>query len=263
MLDINSLHKYGQLILEDHQNKIYEISFKKLSEPNSLEFVHRYAEKLKAQKLEVAATYFSSSFGYICAAFQMVLSTQNMSLPIKPSTTVQIFHNKEYDYYALAYKFNEWLPNEAKQVRGSDWRREQLTSFYQGTVAPILMSLSQVTGIRIRELWGQLLIGLHYGHQVGLDNITEVSQLIALKEDYNWLIQEANPSIFLSDSHPLRFPHREVESLREPDKMIRMKPTCCLYYETSDSRNTKCYTCPRLSEAERGERRKKALMAKG
>ncbi|WP_088103313.1 (2Fe-2S)-binding protein [Halalkalibacter urbisdiaboli] len=256
-LDFEQLKKYGSITDEDHPAKVYEVTLAQLLQSEAANaFTAYYAEKLKATDVDVAATYFSSSFGYICAALQTVLSTELAIPSDRDQITVQLYYNKEHDYYALSYKLaNLQCVSEAN----ANWRREQLVNFYKQVVTPVLEALSQSTSIRIRELWGQLVGGLHYGHKIGLTFIEEAQKDI-VKQDFNWLLEKAAPEIFRCDKNPLSFPIREIESLKEPGTMIRMKPTCCLYYKTEKSRGTKCYTCPRLSEAER-EDRKKQLVA--
>jgi ferric iron reductase protein FhuF len=213
------------------------------------QFLQEYGKFIKAPDLNVSATYFSSMFGMTCSAFISMLSLYNVKIPVTPSSLlIQFYHNEQYHFDNIAFKLNseEWYAGENSE----SWRRDQIGEFLRTFVAPLLEHIAKVADIRVRELWGQLVVGLDFGFNKSLAMAESEEQTEKLKSDYDWLTGKWNTSILFCDKNPLNFPYLEVESAQDPEVKLRIKPTCCLYYQTEGAKN-KCYTCPRLTPSER------------
>ncbi|MFC0472249.1 (2Fe-2S)-binding protein [Halalkalibacter kiskunsagensis] len=234
-----------------------EVLMKELLDQKQAESVLKlYGKQIKALNDQVPATYLSSKLGIICSAYITMLGLHQVILPIPNSLSIQFYQDEKYQVDTIAFKVN--IDNCYYAESHKESRREQLANFFETFITPLIINLSKTVNIRLRELWGQLLHGIEYGRKIALDLTANEREKILLDQDYHWLIKEANPSIFQSEKHVLDFPYMEVQNPTSPCMMQRMKPTCCLYYQTEGAHG-KCYTCPRMTPAEREKRKQEVL----
>lgn len=216
-------------------------------------FLQAYGKQIKAFNLQAPATYFSSKLGIACSAYVTILALHHFVVPLTTnSLAIQLYRNEQYNEDGMVLKLNSDKWQQGGQSK--EWRMEQIEKLFQTTVTPLLQSFAVAANIRIRELWGQVTNGLEYGKKVGLNLAENEAQKERIHADFNWLTKAASPLLFNSSKNELDFPYIEVASPTEPGVMKRMKPTCCLYYQTECS-TSKCYTCPRMTSVQREERR--------
>jgi hypothetical protein len=246
--------------MSDHPNKLYSV---RLSDFNNKEvindFIDNYGEKIKALNSEVAATYFCSAYGWMLSGLQYVLSHYDTALNTSLSNIeLQMYYDKEHNYYGIGFRFIDCkdapLSTERKQ-----WRRDVLEKLYSTNVAPLVNLFHEATNVRLRDLYGQLSIGIYNGYDRVVEICQSVEEKAKIKDDFHFLTKELSPTIFNLKKNPFNISFSMIESPREEGVTIRMKPSCCLYYQTEGA-TTKCYGCPRMTNEERRER-KKAILA--
>ncbi|MFN7249967.1 MAG: hypothetical protein ACK4M9_04160 [Anaerobacillus sp.] len=243
----------------DHPNKLYSVHLADFNKKEVInEFINIYGEKIKALNSEVAATYFFSIYGWILSGLQYVLSHYDTALNVSLSNIeLQMYYDKEHNYYGLGFRFIDCKDFPLSTER-NQWRRDVLEKLYSTNVVPLVNLFHEATNVRLRDLYGQLSIGLYHGH----DRVVEICQLVEevakIKDDFNFLTKELSPTIFNLKKNPFNISFGMIESPREEGVMIRMKPSCCLYYQTEGA-TTKCYGCPRMTNEERRERKNQIL----
>ncbi|MCM3713806.1 (2Fe-2S)-binding protein [Alkalihalobacillus oceani] len=214
-------------------------------------FLHKYGKQIKALTPHPPATYFCSKLGIAAAGIVTMLARQHLLLPMTPaSLSAQFYWDDTYQVDGMVFKINSL--NWQEGPRTDEWRRTEIEQLIHNLLTPVVTTFSQAVDIRPRELWGQLAAGLEYGKTVGLSLAGDDEEAERIERDFQWLMKDADPALFASRKNALDFPHRLVESLSEPGVMKRMKPTCCLYYQTEQAKR-KCVTCPRLTAADKAK----------
>lgn len=214
-------------------------------------FLHIYGKQIKALTPHPPATYFCSKLGIAVAGIVTMLARHHLLLPMTPaSLTAQFYRDDTYQVDGMVFKINSL--NWQEGPRTGDWRRVEIEQLIQSLLTPVVTNFSQAVDIRPRELWGQVAAGLEYGKTVALSLAADHEEAERIERDFLWLMKEADSALFASRKNALDFPHRLVESLSEPGVMKRMKPTCCLYYQTERAKR-KCVTCPRLTAADKAQ----------
>lgn len=249
------LNENFAIIYNDHPQKVYGIKLSNLMDPLEIkEFVIIYSEKLKALTPQVAATYFCKYYGWALAGFHYFHSL-NYNVNMSPSNIeIQLYYDEGHDYYGLVFKLVDPILQPGKK-EGID---ERIRYLYKENVTPLLEAFVIETGLKIRELWGQLCIGLYFGYDFNLkESITDVQRQNVI-QDFDYLTKTLDSEIFKTKKNPLDITFKMIPNARNPEVYQRMKPTCCLYYQTEDATN-KCYGCPRMSDAEREVRRQEII----
>ncbi len=252
------IDKYFFLSSKGQDNVYHEVTLENLCKPKQATlFLEHYSKQMKALRPQVPATYFFGMFGITCSGFIAMLSLHQVVTPLSLTTGVtQLYRNEKYQSNTMAFKLSSenWKIGDGSV----EWRRKHIASFFRSTVTPLLDFIADQVEIRPRELWGQVLHGLEYGWKSALNLAVTEEERERLNEDFQWITKEASHDLFNSLKNRLDFPYIEIENPTSSGLMQRMKPTCCLYYQTEGAK-AKCYTCPRMTTSEREKRKKEII----
>ncbi|ART75429.1 hypothetical protein B4U37_04940 [Sutcliffiella horikoshii] len=233
----------------DHPNMLFTVNLYKLIHENKMkEFIDNFGPKIKACNSDVVATYFAKYLGWALSGYHYILSLGDTFEFSLKNTELQIFYDKKYDYYGLSFKIIDFtlMPTLTKKPIIED--------FYLNFVTPLLQTFVTSSNVKIRDLWGQVAIGVYHGH----DNNLELAQTDEEKESilnfFQFITKELKPGFFSAKRNPLDITFRMTESPTKPGELQRLNPTCCLYYQTEGA-TTMCFGCPRMNEEERDKRR--------
>ncbi|MGG1659819.1 (2Fe-2S)-binding protein [Brevibacillus sp. NRS-1366] len=257
-IDFQQLEQHFQITVEANKNPLVSIKARELIKPQNMEWlVQTYAPMIKAKEVTAAGTFFCGWLGGLALGYQYMLSVSNGSLNLGlDQLTIELY--RDGDYSKFAFLCQDIQPNMApldEPQRGS-WRERQLRDFYQNTLQPLIQSIAAATGNSPGALWGQLPTRFNYYMDIFMRTLTDPVSKERLEDDYRFLKEGFEGEIFGLNKNPFRVKVRWTRDLREPDKNVRLKNQCCLYYQTEGGQY--CYTCPRLKESDRAQRRKQA-----
>ncbi|SFF30231.1 FhuF 2Fe-2S C-terminal domain-containing protein [Paenibacillus algorifonticola] len=157
-------------------------------------------------------------------------------------------------YYNVYFKLNkaELLHSPSTKKEAGEWVRARLEMFFHETIAPFFHSIERAGSAKASLLWGQLPTSLEYEYGV----LMASSESEAVKEAVDSLyktMKALDPAIFYRKRNPLDVKFQYTEAIDDPEKQMRIKYACCHYYKVEGGRY--CYTCPRISDTERVQRR--------
>lgn len=257
ILDEKRLEETFSIRKTDHPSSVYAVVLSELQQQEVMnDFIKFYGPKIKALNSDVVATYFCKFYGWVLSGFQYMLSLNCSFNPCLSNIELQVFYNQEYDYYGLTFKLKE----SSIVSCAPEAHKILMEKIYSENVTPLIHEFAANTNVRMKEMWGQLAIGVHYGHDQNMKLAESEGQRKRLDEDFTFLINELDPKYFKENKNPLTIKFHMIESALEPGAYQRMKPTCCLFYQTEGA-EAKCYSCPRMSEKER-EKRKQEIREK-
>ncbi|RXJ02532.1 hypothetical protein DS745_06050 [Anaerobacillus alkaliphilus] len=254
VIDYHFLEKnFYYFRIEDHPNKIYSVTLSKFNERAVLkDFIDNYGSKIKALNTQVPATYFCTAYGWFLAAIQYGISYYDTVFQVTlENIELQMYYIQEYDSYGICFR----IVDPTEKTINNDDRKTFLEQLYKNNAVPLVELFATTTGVRLKDLYGQLSIGLYHGYDLMVAQAQTDELKTIVHSDFNMLTKELDPASFNSRKNPLNISYRMIESPRDEGKMLRMKPTCCLYYQTEGA-PSKCYGCPRLSDRDRAVRRK-------
>ncbi|NHN29253.1 (2Fe-2S)-binding protein [Paenibacillus agricola] len=230
-----------------------------LKEGNAKRFVGQYGPVLKAMKPEVAATYFSLWFAWVCVAMQYTISHDHATYDFSlRNLKGQVHLVNGRPRWAFLLHDADSLSTPAGDRNA--WRKQVLTSFYALEVAPLLTSIAEAADIGVGQLWGQVATRMHYAQDAFLREATSTWVRQTIEEDFACLQQELDGEVFGRKRNPFDINFRLIDNPRMPEEPYRIKASCCLAYLT-DTGHGYCYTCPRMGEEEREEKRQKLVAA--
>jgi len=139
------------------------------------------------------------------------------------------------------------------------WRAVIVGALFKDFLSPLLNSLSQVSGIPLQILWENIAVRVYSLYQGRMDSL-DPQQEQRRQTDYNWLLTQADESVFGLPWNPLKRFNRPLKQ-NIAGKKIRFRRTCCFYYKAT-SPVEYCHNCPLLITKEKDVKIGKAIKNK-
>ncbi|WP_029192241.1 (2Fe-2S)-binding protein [Paenibacillus harenae] len=246
------------LSAEDRENVIFSCPATDLLDESKMkQLLELYTPLIKGKESAAGEAYMTSWFRGPMLGLIYMLSAWNKNLDLSlPNMTVQIYSDtyNEKKFYRCGFRIHqlELIDGPADAVQNAEWAKAALTRFFEHTVRPVFETITKAGTQKIAMLWSQLPTSLEYGH--GLIMNSEDSDQVKRQAQRNYeLVKAIDGERFGRSSNPFDVKFRMTESMNEPGKQVRIKYGCCLYYLVEDGNY--CFTCPRLKESDREERR--------
>jgi hypothetical protein len=237
------------------EDALYTFAAEELIDEETMRaFIDTYKPLMKALDDTAAGTYFGGWFSSVALAVQYSVSMYSI-MPEISLSNLSVHLIPAGGYCRVAFSLNGWKFNSAPAYAAerTNWRNEVLLRFYQDTAAPLMRTLSIVTGVRLGELWGQLPTKFNYYIELLAAGSSSAGLMETVQADYSFLKDEMPADVFQLPINPFDVTVRRTEALADPASTVQMRNRCCMYYRTEGG--SYCYTCPRLKEEERAKRR--------
>lgn len=215
-------------------------------------FLDEYRLMIKGRDLQVAATYFASSWRTMLTA-QMYFVTACGGSPDVSLQNLTLEIVMMNGYPCIFFVLGDLEAKAWPDARDAAWLQETVGYWLGNTVRPVLEMAAKVSGLPVQQLWGQMPLGVEFyldylGKRAGDAALQE--QLMKQKE---FLAKQLETSWFGLSRNPFDLKPVWLDDPYHPGQKTRMKPTCCLAYRT-DTGHGYCYGCPKLTKAERAEK---------
>ncbi|WP_341281510.1 (2Fe-2S)-binding protein [Paenibacillus sp. FSL H8-0537] len=224
-----------------------------LEQPVMEELLGIYQPLVNGMEQIVAEVYAASWFRRPMLALVYLLAKYRMA-PNLSLDNLTLYVCKADGYYHVYFRLNnaELLQSPATEKEAGEWARARLEVFFHETIAPFFHSIERAGTAKASLLWGQLPTSLAYEYGVMMAS----SESEGVKESVDTLyktMKTLDPAIFYRKRNPLDVKFQYTEAIDDPAKQMRIKYACCHYYKVEGGRY--CYTCPRISNTERDQRR--------
>lgn len=234
---------------------LWESELTKLAEPAGARvFVETYAPQIKSPSRDVAGTYFASWLGRLCAAFSYSLWHDGAQLELDFSqVTLQM--DRQPRGVLLLFRLKELvavpLPEEPKEEMAA--MESALAEFYGSQVRPVVEAVAEAAGVPSGSIWGLMATVFYYVLDMWKGSSPDERQSARLEALIKILTERLGEGVY-GRKNPYKLKFQYVESRYNPDEKMRVKASCCLAYKTETDHGY-CYTCPKLSEEERAQKR--------
>lgn len=123
------------------------------------------------------------------------------------------------------------------------WRLNLATLLFAGLLQPLWEVFYRVSGVPRRILWENTAVRVYslYERRLAKHESPEVRE--RARADLHWLLAEASNEVFGLSYNPLAHFDRPPTPIPGSDRSVRVRRTCCFYYQASDPVEY-CSTCP-------------------
>ncbi|MGF7035145.1 ferric iron reductase protein FhuF [Paenibacillus mucilaginosus] len=254
------LEKHCFFRTEPQPGELFRFTWEELSVPEkAAELIAVYGSAIKAKGPDVTAAYFGSWLGGLCGALQYMISFHQAVFRLTPDNlTIQAYPRGHHIAFAflLADRETTEVPTGCRE----EWRDALLRDFYGNRLRPTVEAVAAAAGVDPGHVWNAPVTRIHYAYDHLLETAGDEEQRRRVEEDFRALLQGLQGEHFGRKRNPLDVKFRYVENPVAPEEKWRIKASCCLAYRT-DSGHGYCYTCPRLTAAQRDEKKQAMLAA--
>lgn len=124
------------------------------------------------------------------------------------------------------------------------WRNALISALFAGNIGKLIAIMSKMANVPKSILWENVAVRVFslYEKRIGLTG----EQQEQSRADFQYLVHQAPGAVFGEKQNPLsRFHHKPTVTSLSTSPM-RMRKTCCFYYEVSSVKEY-CTGCPKLS----------------
>ncbi|MDR6551766.1 IucA/IucC family C-terminal-domain containing protein [Paenibacillus qinlingensis] len=124
-----------------------------------------------------------------------------------------------------------------------NWRNEVISSLFAENIGKIIAVMSSVANVPKSILWENVAVRVYslYEKRIGVQG----GQPEPFRADFEYLIHQAPGALFGEKENPLGRFFRKPTTSSISTTPIRVRQTCCFYYEVSSIKEY-CTTCPKL-----------------
>ncbi|QOR66117.1 (2Fe-2S)-binding protein [Cytobacillus suaedae] len=209
-------------------------------------FLLKLQGNLNSPDLKVTASMLVKRYGFFAVLSLYSMTILNKGLNVKIDN-ISLENNEEKE-------LSVWLPNFRLEnldvsVAGSDragWRDNYLKMLFSEHIYKVVSALSKETKISKLVLWENIAIYIFWLYDMLLeDERFSDMRRDQIQEDYLYVVENAPGDLFGPyNKNPLSRYYTPKTFFPEHDKEIRVRKTCCFYYQTTEAQDDHCLTCP-------------------
>ncbi len=160
--------------------------------------------------------------------------------------------NWSNQYIVPRVKNNKWVPSlyldDLAVTSIDETSRQKLLPQYLeqlfGDIATLIESVSSISRVPKPILWENIAVYIYWLYEVKLSEETDEKIMTRVHHDFHFLIYELEAKQFHESFQPLKRFHGIKRLVSLDAEPVRIRRTCCFYYEVNESRNC-CGNCPK------------------
>ncbi|WP_409344115.1 hypothetical protein [Paenibacillus sp. MBLB4367] len=210
---------------------------------------------VQATGLELPASFVGISLCNLCITQLLFTAQYNRLLDLTlGNLTFQIeMHD---DHAHLGYKINELRSSEVPEAGREAFLARHWKDSFTTIITPAVQAIAAAAGVKPDMIWQQ------YGGQLARvrDFVLEHEKREPVLERFHQdcgVLTDLAPELFQRKRNPFQHTPRYIDSPYKLGAQLMLHSSCCMYVCRTDGQ--KCYTCPRMTEAEREERKARIL----
>lgn len=212
-------------------------------EATCAELLQRLGPIIGAPNPAITASLLAKRLAFLTTGAGLyAMSAFDKGLSLAPDNCL-IEYGHDGRLWTSSMPLHDLSPIGYAEGKRSAWRETLVRTLFAELLAPLWQSLTRVGKISPRILWENTAVRVYSLYERRMAEIESPSARQRCAEDFDWLLNRADPALFGLDHNPLQRFRRPLTQLN--GREVRLRRTCCLYYKTTD-RFEYCGTCPLL-----------------
>ena len=243
--EIHVLTKDYRLALEQSADHSFSIHAIDLLEPYILlDYLNEVSTLANASTRVVAASLFSKRYSFLMIAsslYAMTMFNKAFDYSIENS---YVDYSKEGQLWLPKLRLAHWDVSQPVDGNRKEWRDQVIHNIFAENIALLWRSISKTAPISMSVLWENTAIYVYWLYEKRMSEGASSDQKLRIRDDFHYLLKEAPAYLFGEKINPLaKFDQPKVITANSNDP-IRVRKTCCLYYQTCGEKEY-CSTCPK------------------
>jgi ferric iron reductase protein FhuF len=207
-----------------------------LNEVKCSEYLDKITGLFKSPSRMVTASQFAKRYSFLTIApslYAMTMLNKGLDFSVENCHVESTF--RDDSTWLPKVRLNDQIVSLPEVGGRNEWRNQVVKNIFAGNISKVWHSVSKAANIPISILWENTAIYVYWLYE----------KRIGGHEDFQFLLNEAPASLFGEKRNPLtRFNSPKCE-IPTSDQPVRVRKTCCYYYEVSPDKKTYCSSCPR------------------
>lgn len=207
-------------------------------------FLRDLTERLQSPSLFVTASQLLKQYSYsllVPAFYAMTLLDKGLNVEADNCLFEVSFPGEGAWRTRLHLKDREVSSPEGSGR--ASWREGFVGAVFRDHLTKVIHTVSEVSGLSTAVLWENASVYLYWMYETFMPGKADEEQKMRISEDFRYMLN-AHPSLFGERENPLSRFYCDKCTLPGSDQPVRIRKTCCLYYEIGDGQL--CQTCPKL-----------------
>lgn len=207
-------------------------------------FLSKLQDTIDAPDKAVTASMFLKRYGFfaVLSLYSMTILDKQLNVSCENVSIETEFNNE----------ISVWLPNfrltslecDSPLENRQQWRDKYLNSLFSEHIHLVIDVLSREAKISKFILWENIAIYIFWLYDMLLEDEQFNKHRATIEEDYKYIVETAKGNLFGPyNRNPITRYYTKKMYFPEHDKEIRVRKTCCFYYQTT-SQSDHCLTCP-------------------
>jgi ferric iron reductase protein FhuF len=244
--EIKELKKYR--LSTDRSDSVLSVRADQLMKQDSLAaYLRMVQQKMDIPNLPTTASMLMKRYSFLVVMTLYAMSVWDKRLHIQPEN-VWLETDDESEKWLPTFRLDKLECSQLDSDR-QQWRCETIRILFANHIHPLIELLFQTTKLSKLILWENVAIYVFWLYETLLADEQYTHMTEKLLEDFHFVIQEARGELFGGyQNNPLsRFWKDKTYSIPH-QKNIRIRTTCCLYYQTTKD-GSRCLSCPLLCKS--------------
>jgi ferric iron reductase protein FhuF len=213
-----------------------------LREDRLTAYLEMLKERIHAPNKAVAASMFMKRYSFLLALSLYAMSVWNKRIHFD-FKNIWMESKDETEVWMPTFRFETLEYTKADNDRQS-WRKQVIVDLFANHTYSLVEMLADVSKLSKWILWENIAIYIFWLYESLMEDEKFAAIRDRLLADFYFIVQEAEGSLFGAfHKNPLSRFWKEKMFSTELQKEIRVRTTCCLYYQTTKD-GAHCQTCP-------------------
>ncbi|MCR2803969.1 IucA/IucC family C-terminal-domain containing protein [Paenibacillus soyae] len=246
--ELEPLTAQFRLTSETSEDRTHSVSSARLLDAaECASYIGRVSGLFGATANSVGASLFAKRYSYMVAVpvlYAMTMYNKGLKASIDNCHVESML--REDGVWIPKLRLGDWETSIAGDHDRREWRDRVLRSLFADNIGKLWRALSKANRVSAATLWENTAVNIYWLYEKKIGEAADSAQLSRIREDYDYLLS-APGELFGEKSNPLgKFDSPKV-LLPEYEQPIRIRKTCCLYYQTEGERSY-CSICPKDKE---------------
>ncbi|WP_245850668.1 IucA/IucC family C-terminal-domain containing protein [Paenibacillus herberti] len=244
--EMELLMREYRLTLETSQDRTFSIpSMDLLNRDKCLEYLTKTGEIFEAETLMANASLFGKRYSYLVVASSLyAMSVFDKGLDYCLENCHIESERQGHAWLPKARLANMEVTSPQPNAR-QQWRDGVINHIFEHNLSRVWDAISRFVPMSKAVLWENTAIYVFWLYENKFLEGLQEEQQARLREDLSYLVQ-APAHLFGEKKNPLATFYGPKVATVGSEKPIRIRKTCCYYYQASDEPEDYCSSCPKI-----------------
>lgn len=245
--EIDELVINHRLALEPSADRWYSIpATDLLDKDKSLDYLDKVASIFEATTTVANASLFAKRYSFLIIASSLyAMSRYDKSLDYSiENCHIESIHQGQA--WLPKVRLTEWQATRPGEGGRNEWRDQVIRNVFADNLSKAWRAVSKSASVSKSVLWENTAIYVYWLYENKFAEGADAELKARIQADYDYLRTAAPAHLFGETRNPLaKFDSPKVAT-KASNQPIRIRKTCCFYYQASDEPNDYCPTCPKI-----------------